>query len=89
MAIPCNGIAECKDGQDEQCVEDVQKLLILFIIGFIGIVILCICVNLYAKKKYPIRKTKTDKGQGSKLTKMKEVCIEIINQQISFMLVTR
>ena len=79
MAVPCNGIAECKDWLDEQCVEDIQKLLILFVIGFVGILVLCLCLNLYAKKKYHIVKTKTDKGRGNKLAKLKEVYIEIIN----------
>ena len=43
MAIPCNGILECRDGRDENCEEDKMILVIAVAILFLT----TICIYLY------------------------------------------
>ena len=44
MAIPCNGIVECRDGRDENCEED--KLILVISITLLFITTICIYLYL-------------------------------------------
>ena len=43
MAIPCDGIVECRDGRDENCQEDKWVLVISITVLFLA----TICIYLY------------------------------------------
>ena len=49
MAIPCDGILECRDGKDENCKEDKWILIIsivVLLLTTIGIYLYFVCVRL-------------------------------------------
>ena len=44
MAIPCNGILECRDGSDENCEED--KLILVICVALLFLATICIYLYL-------------------------------------------